>query len=610
MFMGDAQGSDIISFDKIKRTMLSKIEKIKEIQKLSVERANLINSWISIMAQTNSYNNFYDTFEIVDEKRTTYGWEFRLYASDGLTFNSLETLKPIIEHNIGCTFLWKVDQSNKFAVCKVVYTGKVKCNDIPFNPVKVKPYEICPGLDITGEPIILDVNASPHILIAGQTRKGKNGAADSIILSWINSCTEKEIELYLFQCAKIDLIKYRDCKQVKEFILLDIYDMLDILNELVEKEIPRRLSLFEDMFSSRKGENIADYNKLYPNKQLSYIYIVLDEFLELMIQPKSAKESNEIKCDILANLQRIGQMGAAVGVQYMILHQKPEKALCPTFIKNMSSIRICFGFDDESCGRIVLGDRDGSRVVNLPARRAYINNNGALELMYTPNLYGRRDMFIEPNEVKDKKSRADRHKKKVEEQQAKQIENQVKFEELDIDVPIIQSEDSLEIDKPRQVVFEFNTTDKHNMQTSGEPRINMFKFNSDSMSLDMANITESSIEYVNRADLGLSDINNTIKNNESTDLENYNADNIVDDNNKVNKDTESSYSIDTSSNIETSMYNETDIEEIQKEIDRIVASNAKKIENWVPYEPKDGDKKADISTIKESYYFSNIKKKR
>lgn len=574
--MGGANDDDIITLSKLRNTIKEKIEAIKEEQQLRAEKKKLIDDWVNIMAQSSNYNNCYDTFEIVNEKKTNYGWSFRLYAPYGLTFNSLEVTKPIIEHNMGCTFLWRVDPSNKFANCKVVYTSVIKCNNIPFVPVKVKPYEICPGVDITGEPIIIDVNASPHILIAGQTRKGKNGSADSIILSWINSCTEKEIELYLFQCAKIDLIKYKNCKQVKEFVLTDVDEMLDILNELVEKEIPKRLDLFKEMFNKRTGENIADYNKLYPNKKLSYIYVILDEFVELMIQPKQDKDRNEIKCGILSNLQRIGQMGAAVGIQYMILHQKPEKALCPTFLKNMSSVRICFGFDDESCGRIVLGDKDGSRVEGLPARRAYISNNGALELMYTTNLNNRRNMFIEPNEVKDKKSSKEIHKEKEEAKQEKKIDKEIKFEELELDIPVVDTTDKLEVDTNRIKINVDDSTDKNN---SGKIRFNMFSFNSDTMSLNAIDIDDKQIEYLSYRDLGMEGNNK----------------NDIDIKNKETKI--------GGEEIEQFTYEEANIDDIQAEIDKIVEINSKKIANWVPYEPKEGDKVIDKNTIEESKYY-------
>jgi S-DNA-T family DNA segregation ATPase FtsK/SpoIIIE len=71
--------------------------------------------------------------------------------------------------------------------------------------------------------------------------------------------------------------------------------------------------------------------------------------------------------------------------------------LLPTFLKNMSLVRICFGFDDDVCGRIVMGDRYGDLVLKLPARRAYYSADGKLDLMFTTNLDGRVEQFIKPS---------------------------------------------------------------------------------------------------------------------------------------------------------------------------------------------------------------------
>ena len=69
--------------------------------------------------------------------------------------------------------------------------------------LEVKPWQFFPGYSIKGEPIIFDLNKMPQVLDAGQQRRGKNGAVDHAIVSWINSCDEKEITLlYASMCKK------------------------------------------------------------------------------------------------------------------------------------------------------------------------------------------------------------------------------------------------------------------------------------------------------------------------------------------------------------------------------------------------------------------------
>lgn len=377
-----------------------KLKEDKEILKKEINE--LIKNWRGIMWQAKVYDSSFNTFRLTNINKTDYGWWFKVKAPIGLPLTKLDSLVDTIQSGLGCRFMFNIDLSNDYATCNVIYEGKVNYNDMPFKPLKVKPYEVYPGVTVDGKPLIMNLIVSPHIMIAGGTRRGKNGAADSIIMSWINSCNEDELNLYLFQCAKMDLVKYKKCKQVKSCVVEEFDKMYQVMQHIIEVEIPKRMELFEEMFVTRTGENIYDYNELHPEEPLPYVILIFDEFATLAMKTNGDTEVNENKDGIMTFLQKIGSMGAAVGIFYMIMHQKPEKALCPTFIKNMSSIRICFGFEDDSPGRIVLGEKDGALVHNLPARRAYVNNNGKMDLIYTTNLAGRRDAYIRPHEVEDK----------------------------------------------------------------------------------------------------------------------------------------------------------------------------------------------------------------
>jgi hypothetical protein len=69
----------------------------------------------------------------------------------------------------------------------------------------------------------------------------------------------------------------------------------------------------------------------------------------------------------------------------------------PTFLKNMSLCRVSFGFTDDVCGRIVLGDKYGDLVIGLPARRAYYLVDDKCDMLFTTNLKGHIEQFIKPS---------------------------------------------------------------------------------------------------------------------------------------------------------------------------------------------------------------------
>jgi S-DNA-T family DNA segregation ATPase FtsK/SpoIIIE len=143
----------------------------------------------------------------------------------------------------------------------------------------------------------------------------------------------------LFQAAKNDLTKYKNCKQVKKFVLGDINEIDDALEEVIF-EMKRRTKLMLPMVEALKGDNLYDYNCQHKEK-LPYIYVIIDEFIELMPDKADVKEEKDTKNNIMSNLRKIAQFGGALGITYIIAHQKPEKELMPTFLKNQSLIRIC-----------------------------------------------------------------------------------------------------------------------------------------------------------------------------------------------------------------------------------------------------------------------------
>jgi S-DNA-T family DNA segregation ATPase FtsK/SpoIIIE len=150
------------------------------------------------------------------------------------------------------------------------------------------------------------------------------------------------------------------------------------------------------MVSKADGnDNIYHYNKLHPQNKLPMIIIIIDEFIELMVDNTvDDKDTKEIKNNIMKNIRQIGQWGGSLGINYCILHQKPSRELIPIFIKNQSSVRICFGFEDLVCCAIVLGDELAKYAHKLPPRKAYFSNNEYHGYLYTSNLKGRINMFI------------------------------------------------------------------------------------------------------------------------------------------------------------------------------------------------------------------------
>jgi len=374
--------SKILNKISIKDKFSGVISKIKEECKKSKEIQYLNERWLDVMFNCKFINSFKKTFTLVNLKHENYGFSCKILIPDGYCIDDLDNKIPVIQNNVGCTFVLQKFSNKRYANAKFILIEN--CNKIPFEPIKVEPYEVCSGVDEGGTPVIFNMNIEPMVLIAGATRMGKNGCIDHAIPSWIYYCSENDIHLYLFQFAKGDLGKYAKCRQVKCFSMSDLSKLLDVLND-INMEMKERMNVMSSMLNNFKGDNLYDYNKLNPNKKMPFIYIIIDEFMDIA-NSEGNKESARIKTHIISILQSIAQYGGALGVNYIILHQKPEKALMPTFLKNQSNVRICFGFKDEVCGRIVLGEDRGKLVTTLQPRKAYYVSSSGEGYLYTTNL--------------------------------------------------------------------------------------------------------------------------------------------------------------------------------------------------------------------------------
>jgi len=392
-----------LSKEKIKQDNIKKLE-AKRIAKIKYKHDTpiineLIKNFMDTFGALEINNKEFNGFSLSNIEVHNYGCSSKIYAPKGMVLPDLEKYTPLIETGCKCKFLYDIPEHNQFAMVKFIKPEQVEINSWELVPIKLRPWEFCPGYNIDGSVIKLNLNNTPHILLAGQTRRGKNGAADHAVASWINSCDETEIVFYMLQVANNDFEKYKYCKQV--YCYTDKLEEMLVALEHLNIEMKNRARLFSPMMMKANGKDtIAFYNQTHIHDKLPYIILIVDEFIVLM--PDSLvddKDTKKIKAKILNYIQQIGQFGGKLGVNCMILHQKPSAALMPVFLKNMSNIRICFGFDDLICCSIVLGDELARNAYRLPHWRAFYTNNENKGFMYTPNMSNGVAKLIESSKV-------------------------------------------------------------------------------------------------------------------------------------------------------------------------------------------------------------------
>ena len=120
------------------------------------------------------------------------------------------------------------------------------------------------GKDINGRIVTADLNAMPHLLIAGSTGSGKSVAINAFIMSILYKATPEEVRLILVDPKRLELGNYEGVPHLHTPIITEPKLASNALRNAV-REMERRLKVLAE-----KGvRNIDQYNKLFDGSTAS-----------------------------------------------------------------------------------------------------------------------------------------------------------------------------------------------------------------------------------------------------------------------------------------------------------------------------------------------------
>ncbi|MBI5422306.1 DNA translocase FtsK 4TM domain-containing protein [Candidatus Peregrinibacteria bacterium] len=196
-----------------------------------------------------------------------------------------------------------------------------------FKSVKSK-LSVVVGRDVSGMPVVDDLAAMPHILIAGATGSGKSVGMNAFILSLLYQNSPEDLKFIMVDPKRVELTPYNGIPHLLTPVITQADKALTALKWAVA-EMNHRYQLFAE-----KGHrNIDEYNASEP-KRMFKIVIIIDELADLMMQA-SRKETEAVIC-------RIAQMARAVGMHLIIATQRPSVNVITGVIKANIPARIAF----------------------------------------------------------------------------------------------------------------------------------------------------------------------------------------------------------------------------------------------------------------------------
>ena len=190
----------------------------------------------------------------------------------------------------------------------------------------------CLGADVSGKPVIFDIEKMPHLLVAGTTGSGKSVCINAILMSILYHAKPEEVQLLLIDPKKVEFKIYRDIPHLCCRIISDPKKAAGALNSAVN-EMEKRFELIEEV----GVRNIAGYNEATKNDPdkpyMPRLVIVIDEFADLMMTAKDEVETAVV---------RIAQKARAAGIHLIIGTQRPSVDVITGLIKANIPSRIAF----------------------------------------------------------------------------------------------------------------------------------------------------------------------------------------------------------------------------------------------------------------------------
>ncbi len=201
------------------------------------------------------------------------------------------------------------------------------------------------GKDIAGEAQLLDLTATPHLLIAGSTGSGKSVCVNSIILSILYKRSPAEVRLILIDPKIVELKLYNDIPHLLAPVITEPKKAYQSLQYCL-CEMERRYALLDGM----GVRDIRSYNRRIKERniateKLPYLVVIIDEFADLMATTGKELEST---------VARLAAMSRAVGIHLVLATQRPSIDVITGLIKANIPTRIAFMVASKMDSRIII----------------------------------------------------------------------------------------------------------------------------------------------------------------------------------------------------------------------------------------------------------------
>jgi S-DNA-T family DNA segregation ATPase FtsK/SpoIIIE len=269
------------------------------------------------------------------------------------------------------------------------------------NMESVAKLPLCLGKTIGGEPVIIDLARTPHMLIAGTTGSGKSVAINTMILSLLYRLRPDQCRLIMVDPKMLELSVYDGIPHLLTPVVTDPKKAVVALKWAVREMEERYKKMSKlgvrniDGYNARvadakaKGEELTrtvhtGFDKetgkaIYEEEKLEleplpFIVIIVDEMADLMMVAGK---------DIEGTVQRLAQMARAAGLHVILATQRPSVDVITGTIKANFPTRISFQVTSKIDSRTILGEMGAEQLLGQ-GDMLYMAGGGRISRVHGP----------------------------------------------------------------------------------------------------------------------------------------------------------------------------------------------------------------------------------
>jgi S-DNA-T family DNA segregation ATPase FtsK/SpoIIIE len=257
------------------------------------------------------------------------------------------------------------------------------------------------GKDISGAPIIVDLQRMPHLLIAGTTGSGKSVAINTMILSLIYRLSPDACKFIMIDPKMLELSMYDGIPHLLAPVVTEPRKAIVALKWTV-REMEQRYRAMSKLgvrniegynlriaqardngetltrkvqtgFDPETGAPIYEEEPI-PLDPLPLIVVVVDEMADLMLVAGK---------DIEAAIQRLAQMARAAGIHIIMATQRPSVDVITGTIKANFPTRVSFHVTSRIDSRTILGETGAEQLLGQ-GDMLYMANGGRITRVHGP----------------------------------------------------------------------------------------------------------------------------------------------------------------------------------------------------------------------------------